>query len=114
MGVIVSGFCDHESFAAVGMAVPDRANLFRMQAMRGMGGNARRTSHNPPAPSLMAMTGAGTLRIRDQRDDVGPAPLAPPVPLLPSSLCSTMAIFVSSLLPGGVLPSSVPTPVPFP
>ncbi len=43
----------------MGMAVPDRANLFRMQAMRGMGGNARRTSHNPPAPSLMAMTGKG-------------------------------------------------------
>jgi hypothetical protein len=42
-----------ESFAATGMAVPDRVNLFRYQAMRGMGGNGRRFSHNPPAPSLL-------------------------------------------------------------
>ncbi len=46
-------YCDHESFAAVGMAVPDRINLFRFQAMRGMGGNGRRFSHNPPAPALL-------------------------------------------------------------
>ena len=46
-------YCDHESFAATGMAVPDRVNLFRYQAMRGMGGNGRRFSHNPPAPALL-------------------------------------------------------------
>ena len=46
-------FCDHESFSATGMAVPDRVNLFRYQAMRGMGGNGRRFSHNPPAPALL-------------------------------------------------------------
>ena len=39
----------------VGMAVPDRLNLFRYQAMRGMGGNGRRFSHNPPAPALLAL-----------------------------------------------------------
>ncbi len=59
-GVFINGqrvrfraYCDHESFAAVGMAVPDRINLFRYQAMRGMGGNGRRFSHNPPAPALL-------------------------------------------------------------
>ncbi len=46
-------YCDHESFAAVGMAVPPRVNLFRFQAMRGMGGNGRRFSHNPPTPALL-------------------------------------------------------------
>ena len=35
------------------MAVPDRVNLFRAQASRGVGGNGRRTSHNPPAPTLL-------------------------------------------------------------
>ena len=34
------GFCNHESFAGVGMAVADRINLFRLQSMRGLGGNA--------------------------------------------------------------------------
>ncbi len=48
--VKMRGFCNHESFAAVGMAVPDRINLFRLQSIRGMGGNAVRASHNPPNP----------------------------------------------------------------
>jgi len=51
--VRLRAYCDHESFTAVGMAVPDRINLFRYQAMRGMGGNGRRFSHNPPAPALL-------------------------------------------------------------
>lgn len=35
------------------MAVPDRINLFRAQASRSIGGNGRRTSHNPPDPTLL-------------------------------------------------------------
>ena len=49
----VRGFCDHNTFAVVGMAVPDRINLFRAQASRAIGGNGRRTSHNPPASSML-------------------------------------------------------------
>jgi hypothetical protein len=37
----------------IGMAVPDRINLFRAQASRSIGGNGRRTSHNPPDPTLL-------------------------------------------------------------
>jgi beta-galactosidase/beta-glucuronidase len=48
-------YCDHESFAVVGMAVTPRINLFRFQAMRGMGGNGRRFSHNPPTPVLLEL-----------------------------------------------------------
>ena len=49
----VRGFCDHNSFAIVGMAVPERVNLFRAQASRAVGGNGRRTSHNPPDPTML-------------------------------------------------------------
>lgn len=49
----IRGFCDHDTFAVVGMAVPDRVNLFRAQASRSIGGNGRRTSHNPPDPTLL-------------------------------------------------------------
>lgn len=35
----VRGFCSHESFGGVGMAIPDRVNLFRVQALRSVGGN---------------------------------------------------------------------------
>jgi beta-galactosidase/beta-glucuronidase len=47
------GFCDHDTFAVVGMAIPDRINLFRAQASRSIGANSRRTSHNPPDPALL-------------------------------------------------------------
>merc|ERR1719236_274661 len=49
----VRGFCDHTNFAVVGMAIPPRINLFRAQASRAIGGNGRRTSHNPPDTSLL-------------------------------------------------------------
>eukprot|EP01050_Picozoa_sp_SAG11_P002810 SAG11_NODE_147_length_14771_cov_3.279648_2_plen_730_part_00 len=48
----VRGFCDHNNFASVGMAVPDRVNLFRANAARSIGGNGRRMSHNPGAPAM--------------------------------------------------------------
>ena len=34
-------------------AVPERINLFRAQASRAVGGNGRRTSHNPPDSSML-------------------------------------------------------------
>ena len=37
------------------MAVPDRINLFRAQASRAVGGNGRRTSHNPPDPTMLSI-----------------------------------------------------------
>ena len=49
----VRGFCDHNSFAIVGMAVPQRVSLFRAQASRAVGGNGRRTSHNPPESAVL-------------------------------------------------------------
>lgn len=47
------GFNDHNDFTGVGIAVPDRVNLFRGQSMRAAGGNAWRMSHNPPIPVLL-------------------------------------------------------------
>ena len=53
--VKMRGFCNHESWAGVGAALPDRIDLHRVQQMRGVGGNAWRTSHNPPEPVLLAL-----------------------------------------------------------
>lgn len=49
----IRGFCDHNDFGGVGMAVPDRIKLFRAQQLRSVGGNGRRMSHNPPQPSML-------------------------------------------------------------
>ena len=40
--VKIRGFCNHESFGGIGMAIPDRVNLFRAQALRSVGGNGWR------------------------------------------------------------------------
>ena len=47
------GFNNHNSFTGVGVAVPDRINLFRSQMMRAVGANSWRMSHNPPVPHLL-------------------------------------------------------------
>ena len=53
--VKLRGFCNHESFAGVGAALADRIDLLRIQQVRGVGGNAWRTSHNAPEPVLLAL-----------------------------------------------------------
>ena len=66
--VRLRAFCDHESFTSVGMAIPPRLQLFRFQAQRGMGGNGRRFSHNPPAPDLLDITDRlGVLTLDENR-----------------------------------------------
>ena len=66
--VRLRAFCDHESFTAVGGAIPARLQLFRFQAQRGMGGNGRRFSHNPPAPDLLDITDRlGVLTLDENR-----------------------------------------------
>lgn len=60
------GFCNHESFAGVGSAIPDRVDLLRVQQMRGVGGNAWRTSHNPPEPILLDLADRLGIAVLDE------------------------------------------------
>ena len=47
------GWCEHASWGGLGAALPARVDLLRLQQLRGLGGNALRTSHNPPTPQLL-------------------------------------------------------------
>ena len=60
------GFCNHESFTGVGAAISPRIELFRLQQMRGLGGNSWRTSHNPPRPALLEMADRLGVMILDE------------------------------------------------
>ena len=51
--VQIRGFCDHDSWGGLGMAVPDRIQLFKAQLLRSVGGNGRRFSHNPADPVML-------------------------------------------------------------
>jgi len=51
--VKVNGMCNHQDFAGVGTAVPDRVNKYRVESLQAMGVNAWRMSHNPPNIELL-------------------------------------------------------------
>ena len=51
--VKVKGTCNHQDHAAVGAAVPDAVQEFRVRKLQEMGCNALRTSHNPPTAELL-------------------------------------------------------------
>lgn len=49
----ILGVCNHHDLGALGAALNERALERQLEIMRGMGVNAIRTSHNPPAPELL-------------------------------------------------------------
>jgi beta-galactosidase len=49
----LKGTCNHQDHAGVGAALPDALQSFRVKALKAMGCNAIRTSHNPPTPELL-------------------------------------------------------------
>ncbi len=51
--VKLNGVCLHHDGGAVGAAVPERLWERRFEALKAMGCNAIRTSHNPPAPEFL-------------------------------------------------------------
>ena len=46
--VKLKGTCNHQDHAAVGAALPDAVQYFRVRKLQEMGCNSMRTSHNPP------------------------------------------------------------------
>src|SRR5271157_5545614 len=51
--VKLKGTCNHQDHAAVGAALPDAVQYFRVRKLQEMGCNSLRTSHNPPTPELL-------------------------------------------------------------
>jgi beta-galactosidase len=51
--VKIKGTCNHQDFAGVGVALPDRIHYFRVEKLKEMGSNAYRMSHNLPTPALL-------------------------------------------------------------
>jgi beta-galactosidase len=51
--VSLNGVCDHHDLGCLGSAVNRRAIQRQLEILKGMGVNAIRTSHNPPAPELL-------------------------------------------------------------
>lgn len=53
--VKLNGVCNHHDLGPLGTAVNTRAIERQLELLKAMGANAIRTSHNPPAPELIAL-----------------------------------------------------------
>jgi beta-galactosidase len=66
--VKIKGINNHQDHAGVGAAIPDALQEFRIRALKEMGCNAYRCSHNPPTPELLdACDRLGMLVIDENR-----------------------------------------------
>ncbi len=64
----IRGTNNHQDHAGVGSALPDALQEFRIKALKEMGSNAYRCSHNPPTPELLdACDRLGMLVIDENR-----------------------------------------------
>ena len=68
--VPIRGVNDHDDLGALGAALNDRAAQRQLEILREMGANAVRTSHNPPAPELLALTDSLGFLVLDEAFDV--------------------------------------------
>ena len=51
----VKGTANHQDFAGIGVALPDKINEYKLRLLKEMGSNAYRSAHHPPTPELLDM-----------------------------------------------------------
>ncbi|MEI6197863.1 MAG: beta-galactosidase GalB, partial [Verrucomicrobiota bacterium] len=67
--VQLQGVCDHHDLGALGSAINLRALERQVELLKGMGCNAIRTSHNPPAPELLDLCDRLGMVVMDEAFD---------------------------------------------
>jgi beta-galactosidase len=67
--VYVQGTCNHGDQGAIGTAFNFRATQRQLQILQGMGSNALRTSHNPPAPEFLDLADSMGFLVLDEAFD---------------------------------------------
>jgi beta-galactosidase len=68
--VKINGVCNHHDLGALGAAINTRALERQLEMLKAMGGNAVRTSHNPPAPELLELADRMGFIIMDEAFDM--------------------------------------------
>jgi beta-galactosidase len=67
--VQLNGVCDHSDLGALGSVVNTRGLERQIEILKGMGCNAIRTSHNPPAPELLDLCDRMGMLVMDESFD---------------------------------------------
>jgi beta-galactosidase len=70
----INGTCNHQDFAGVGVAIPDRIEYARVARLKEMGANGFRTAHNVPAPELLDACDQLGLLVLDENRRMDPSP----------------------------------------
>ncbi|HEY3372825.1 MAG TPA: beta-galactosidase GalB [Prolixibacteraceae bacterium] len=70
----INGVCNHHDLGCLGSAINTRALERQLEIMKGMGVNAIRTSHNPPAPELLDLADHMGFIIMDEAFDMWKKP----------------------------------------
>jgi beta-galactosidase len=68
--VKIKGVCNHHDLGCLGAAINTRALERQLELLKGMGCNAIRTSHNPPAPELLDLCDRMGFIIMDEAFDM--------------------------------------------
>ena len=63
------GMCLHQDAGSLGVGVPDEVWLRRLKALKAIGCNAIRCSHNPPSPEFLTMCDTLGLLVLDEAFD---------------------------------------------
>jgi beta-galactosidase len=70
----INGVCNHQDLGCLGSAINKRALERQLEILKGMGCNAIRTSHNPPAPELLDLADRMGFIIMDEAFDMWKKP----------------------------------------
>lgn len=62
----IEGTCNHQDFAGIGVALPDKINWYKLKLLKEMGSNAYRCSHHPPTPELLDMCDSMGMIVLDE------------------------------------------------
>ena len=65
----LKGMCLHQDAGSLGVAVPDEVWLRRLKALKGIGCNSIRCSHNPPSPEFLTICDTLGLLVLDEAFD---------------------------------------------
>jgi beta-galactosidase len=69
--VKIKGTCNHQDFAGVGVGLPDRLHVYKIEKLKEMGSNAYRCAHNPPANELLDACDQLGMLVMDENRHLG-------------------------------------------
>ena len=69
--VEIQGLCNHQDLSALGIAVPDNVQAWRVAQLKEAGCNAWRTAHNPPNEALLDACDRMGMMVMDENRHLG-------------------------------------------